>query len=1664
MHKFTADLNLLYEIVLVADTSKQKGSFLAIFEAYDTVLKRKNIDSTNDRVYYKFLLKLVQIQGEGWEYRFKSLIKNMGIDFRSIKKITPENSFLDYKNRNTDHTFTPNSEESSKSLKDFFYSSDETSISSLTSQITRSSPATTRSLQKENIKISTYNNNIIKDIKHAEYIYNERCILIKQKYFKVWVKKTEDIFNYFQSMYSKAILHDSYILSFQALGIWRQKSLYLKKTRKNAENAGNYTENIQLASNFFNYTLLRLTFMNWRQVLHLNILLIKLENKLRRKIIYKWILKERLILLLRVRGRRLYYLTFYLWKKYYRALDDKNILNIINSWRKKNINIQENNITAKYRNNYFYKRHSIVHWKEKFHKRIKAREQHVNSFIYNHYHKLCHRAIMHWQYCFKNIILNYDIALKFRANKYQCLLIEFFSIWTNKYKNLNIMLIQTGKDKNLKNIKLYFIKWKIKQNTMLSMNNNALVILIRKNHALMKKTLVAYASGTSVPIFINGKKIIQILSIEKEITAVAINKESGKICVSSKSNIYIFDIAKEMGISWNLKLTFTINNETISTLSWGDKDEILIGGTCLNLYSSNIKNGAIIWSQKLSRPVIFAIISPDAKLIASISQKVDCFIKIWKKPLLHEPVESLKFIYLPHPEPVTSIKWKKKSHNDRTINNILYSMSKDKILRIWTQENLPESYIFKLSYIVDVRNNASFFEIPSNNLGEDSSCLIIDNNILTSSLRHIPKNSSNEEINKLIDIKNKSADICLAFDNNGQIWAFAILAHNNGINSEIEIVPIFSTKKSNLHISKSLKHAEYFAIPACEQENIKVNIDLYFIYFGENIDVYQINFLDFISSTPQKCEFNLQTIWTGHVNHISSLVKSLKNNILLSKTVDGTVIIWKIKYFNKSEILKKLINLQLKDSPTHIIIFNEKKSIILNFKNISILEIGKKCANIIAKCEDVPVDIILCFMQLKNPLNLPQNLLNETYFLAITETKKVWIWKLSKIRKKENTENIKMEKIQEFSLFYNSDLHLVSPINQIKQSSYFQKEIFITISAIGQLKIWSKKISDDGKLYIFPEVESLETKILKPKIIKEFSKKLAIICQKGKELTIWDIRSLEFSEIEECRYFFPTESEISNLDWTCTKNSQLILALSFKYKVILICQTSKNYENKQKSWFLFRSFDISNLTNSSILHLIFLNNMTLIIGNKNQLFLYNKANDNIDTIDIPHETNEKYIPTKNIMFLNAILPVYHPQFLEQLLLIGDIENVRTILTNLYKILDSFEKNYAINENKIEIKDSFLGIPIDVFFKKKKNQHNKKQPYYQLFTVEDENIETIDQIPFEILLSRINDCLLSYTITNLNTSEQHHLISLIKSIKNIEFHKNSIDTNGIRYYLFFLKNLYLFNYKKVNISMKEALWAFHSDSQETLLRLINQEYEKNFTFIQIHSSYCFFWLKDRENLKLQMETLAYKKYVINDKNPEFCSLFYIALRKKNILLRLWEMATGHSNQKIMINFLSNDFSEARWKLAAQKNAFVLLGKHRYEYSAAFFLLADKLQNAVNICVKNLQDISLAIAISRVYEGDNSQTFKNLLRTYIIPDAIKFNDRWLACWAFWILGKIDLSIKSLVLPLTSLVEKNSKNIIPIDSKETLDGDPSLIILYKELKSKSSQIFKNPVISQL
>lgn len=59
----------------------------------------------------------------------------------------------------------------------------------------------------------------------------------------------------------------------------------------------------------------------------------------------------------------------------------------------------------------------------------------------------------------------------------------------------------------------------------------------------------------------------------------------------------------------------------------------------------------------------------------------------------------------------------------------------------------------------------------------------------------------------------------------------------------------------------------------------------------------------------------------------------------------------------------------------------------------------------------------------------------------------------------------------------------------------------------------------------------------------------------------------------------------------------------------------------------------------------------------------------------------------------------------------------------------------------------------------------------------------------------------------------------------------------------------------------------------------------------------------------------------------------------------------SNEK-MQKFFKNDFGQDRWRKAALKNAYQLLGLRRFLHAAAFFLLAGSLKDAVDVSIASL----------------------------------------------------------------------------------------------------------------
>jgi DmX-like protein len=93
-------------------------------------------------------------------------------------------------------------------------------------------------------------------------------------------------------------------------------------------------------------------------------------------------------------------------------------------------------------------------------------------------------------------------------------------------------------------------------------------------------------------------------------------------------------------------------------------------------------------------------------------------------------------------------------------------------------------------------------------------------------------------------------------------------------------------------------------------------------------------------------------------------------------------------------------------------------------------------------------------------------------------------------------------------------------------------------------------------------------------------------------------------------------------------------------------------------------------------------------------------------------------------------------------------------------------------------------------------------------------------------------------------------------------------------------------------------------------------------------------------------LAKAAYQLKE-DPLDAALFYLAMKKKSLV---WALFRSKRDER-MASFFSNNFTEDRWRKAALKNAFALLGKQRFEHAAAFFLLAGAIRDAIDVRLTN-----------------------------------------------------------------------------------------------------------------
>ena len=253
----------------------------------------------------------------------------------------------------------------------------------------------------------------------------------------------------------------------------------------------------------------------------------------------------------------------------------------------------------------------------------------------------------------------------------------------------------------------------------------------------------------------------------------------------------------------------------------------------------------------------------------------------------------------------------------------------------------------------------------------------------------------------------------------------------------------------------------------------------------------------------------------------------------------------------------------------------------------------------------------------------------------------------------------------------------------------------------------------------------------------------------------------------------------------------------------------------------------------------------------------------------------------------------------------------------------------------------------------------------------------------------------------------------------------------------------------SLPASQIAWALLSESKETLLNACIPKGGSNWQMVKdIGGAY---WL-DQTVLKKTLEGLAKARY-LEKKDPQDSALMYIALNRKNVLAALCRTA----NQPRLLQFFSRDFSDPENKKAALKNAYVLLSQHRYELSAAFFILGGQRSDAYEILGGDAGDFQLAFAVARVLEGDSGDGLQEFINKHMIPHALSSGNVWFACALELFRGNNEEAIRYVFGESGDSAfecrQVQSPFEVPGFSRNFLDKRPSATNLVNELLRKHS-----------
>ncbi|RCH95795.1 regulator of (H+)-ATPase in vacuolar membrane, partial [Rhizopus azygosporus] len=1201
---------------------------------------------------------------------------------------------------------------------------------------------------------------------------------------------------------------------------------------------------------------------------------------------------------------------------------------------------------------------------------------------------------------------------------------------------------------------------------------------------------IVYATGSKIVIYADPNRLVQIITassvfnlqtpVMEPITAVSGSSFTGKIAISYKNQIAI--MKPNQNDHWTVECAFETELETIHCLDW---NELLSVGDMILLWSYQEESWDLTWKKKPADEVIYAKFEPNSSSFAAIC-KCDRMVTLWYKDGL-----DYSFTFLPHPAQVTHFAWRVSSctkEDDCT----LFTMARDGIGRFWSPVSLDKPHILYMCAVIDSNQSLVTSENDDLENKEDFSpihyigCDELLNAIHAQFKSHSRHDRFDQRLERIRDRVKDTPDLLFRIQADGSLTLWGV-QHLNTWPRRIPRVFVV------LRVARAIDplHYIYFLNPThilhdyshIQSSSTIKPIELSLVAYNSHgqLRCYSLNLVDFLDSTSFSPKLHLKYSWLGHQHAISKLYQTHKNRFC-TIGIDGQINVWKYELRDTcNRVTSELqMDCSLSVRSSNILaapVGKEKYVAVYDGRQVQIYGFDLQDCHVHQSTKTCPVDGDLLPLSDLFVYNIEDEATTEIkshILIGISATENViYSWELilrqddfdikSRGKQEMNWEEPPVKAVSASQWATNTASKLFHRLT-------FDKRVAMALCVGSTIIFYNMHLPSNDGIIEWNTLYSIQvsSSLLPIHHIKFCSPNtLAVVSgNDSTQLSIWS--EIRVGVAPVCERTLHFKQTIKDIAWNVTSDAQFILAIAFTDCVAIYGQKRATGVRSEVEWVCYTKFKVD--TSEDITALAWVDYGVLTVATGNQLRCYLKWLTEQDTVNrIKEPINNKIEPMSSIYDIsyemNGPLPFYHPRHLIHYIMWGKMELVHNVLLTLYNFLNQFidEEDNVITE-----------LPPVSFSRMLKLQNfnsakEKLKGYDSLFDDSDTIQGSIDEDDDEeIRTMTANEAknlaysLKSKNLPGLTQSDKYQLIAMVNAIVEISSQGESMDENGARFTALIENHFHLNKQlpeeqRQYELQARDFIWALHSQSQDSLLDKCLQLCGKKYVWEDARSLGIFLWLEKIDTVREQMTAIARNTYLSNEdfRDPVDCTLFYFALRKKNLVQSLWRTASYHREQAATLRFLANDFSQPRWQTAASKNAFALLGKQRFRYAAAFFLLADKLRDAVNVILKNIKDYQLAIAICRVYEGDHSPLLREILENTVIPLAIKTNDRWLLSMAYWLFDKQKEATRAMIVPLNQFTDQSVEH----EDSAAVVHDPNSFILYNYLKKGQNQDLSVP-----